>query len=134
MAIRKFRYDVAAPRAEEARKPVREDRPSPRLVTRITFARTLSRLAQFRVLAERPDGAQTLVCFGATREEALEAAHALSAELPRDVLRLRLEEWRGGICAGRWQRQPWRQGELPALPARRPRHRQGRQAMQWQTR
>ena len=79
-----------------------------------------------RVLAERPEGTETLVCLGSTREEALEVARGLSAELPADVQRLRLEEWQGGTCAGRWRRQPCRQSELPPLPGRRPRRRKGR--------
>jgi len=113
-------------RVERAPQPIREDRASPRLLTRITFGRTLSRIGQFRVLAEGPEGMETLVCLGSTREEALELARSLRAELPSDVQRLRLEEWQGGTCTGRWRHQPCRKGELPLLPGRRPRRRKGR--------
>jgi hypothetical protein len=126
MAIRKYRYDVLPSQLEQAPKPIREDRASPRLLTRITFARSLTRIGQFRVLAERPEGGEALVCLGSTREEALEAARVLIAELPTDVRRLRLEEWQGGTFAGRWQRHPCRESELPPLPWRRPRRRKGR--------
>jgi len=111
---------------ERAPQPIREDRASPRLLTRITFGRTLSRIGQFRVLAEGPEGTETLVCLGSTREEALELARGLSAELPSDVQRLRLEEWQGGTCVGRWRHQSCRQSELPPLPGHRPRRRKGR--------
>jgi hypothetical protein len=126
MAIRKFRYEVPTAKVERASPPIREDRASPRLLTRITFGRTLSRIGQFRVLAEGPEGTETLVCLGSTREEALELARSLSAELPADVQRLRLEEWQGGTCLGRWRRQPCRQTELPLLLGPRPRRRKGR--------
>jgi hypothetical protein len=129
MAIRKFRYESLEVRKEKPVRPVvREDREPIRLLTRITFSRMLSRLGTFRVMARTALGEESLVCLGATREEALETARQLAAELPAEAVGLYLEEWQGGTCKGRWQRQPCRREELPLAPAgRRPRRRRGRQ-------
>jgi len=128
MALRKFRFDTLRIRIESPKAAVqREDRESVRLRTSITFARTASAVHGFRVIAERAEGPEALVCLGATREEVLDVARALIAELPADTVYLRLEEWQGGACAGHWRRHPCRQGELPPPPGRRRlRRRRGR--------
>jgi len=128
MAIRKFRYETSEVRQEKPARPVlREDREPIRLLTRITFGRMLSQLGTFRVMARGARGQETLVCLGATREEALETARKLAADLPADAVGLYLEEWQGGTCQGRWRRQHCRSGELPLAPgSRKPRRRRGR--------
>lgn len=128
MAIRKFRYDSLRIRTDASQTPIqREDREPVRLRTSITFAGLPSALHGFRVMAERAEGPEALVCLGATREEVLGVARRLMAELPSDTVQLRLEEWQGGTCAGQWRRRPCRQGELPPPPGRRyNRRRRGR--------
>jgi hypothetical protein len=120
MALRKFRFDSLRIRVESPKAAVqREDRDPVRLRTPITFARAVSAVHSFRVIAERAEGPEALVCLGATRAEALGVARGLSSELPADTVYLRLEEWQGGACVGHWRRHACRKGELPLLPGRR---------------
>ena len=127
MAIRKFRYDNEVSKEKPAQPAMREDRDPVRLLTRITFSRLLSRLGNFRVMAHNAVGEETLICMGATQEEALESARKLASDLPADAVRVYLEEWQGGTCLGSWRRKHCESGDLPIAPAaRRLRRRRGR--------
>lgn len=119
MAIRKFRFDTLQRPTKAPPAPQREDREPVRLRTAITFARSISKIGVYRVIAERAEGPEALICLGTTRDEALARARQLAGVLPLDTQRLCLDEWQGGACLGKWRRQRCARGELPLAPGQR---------------
>jgi hypothetical protein len=103
----------------EVRK-VPRDRATPRLLTALHFEGTPAVERGFRVIAELEGGGCSLVCLGATREEALIQARAQARRLTSGVRALVLQRWVGTSQAGHWRTLRRWAGKLPAPRRLRP--------------
>lgn len=92
---------------------------APRLRTVLHFPPEATVLRRYRVVGRTADGWITLVCLGATRDETLLRARALTADLPRRTVRVWLEGWHGGLIRGEWVPLRCRRRELPTTPGAR---------------
>jgi hypothetical protein len=106
------RYRPSRPDRPE-RALAREDREPIRLRTSLHVGGVRLPEQSFRVLAELADGGTALLCLGADRDEALARARALAGQLAAPALRLRLQQWVGGICVGAWRGVSCPRGGLP---------------------
>jgi hypothetical protein len=91
-----------------------------RRTSRMHLSAAADASASWRVLAHLADGGEVLLCLGATRAEAVNAAKArcAAAEVPETARRLAIERWQGARLAGTWVEVKAAKGELPRLPRR----------------